>query len=74
MDLKQTYITVQPSLAKVNKYLTKTKKVAITQINPIIDTTDENQRVVQALRLHIEGPENQLKQFNSMIQGAGLLA
>ena len=74
MKFQTAYITVQPNLSKVNKYLSKTKKVAVTQVNPIFGSSSEAERELQALRLHIEGPQQQLKQLSQMLNAAGLQA
>jgi hypothetical protein len=74
MDFQTAYITVQPNLPKVNKFLSKTKKVAVTQVNPIFGESCDAERELQALRLHIEGPVQQLQQLSQLLNSAGLQA
>lgn len=66
-------LRVVPAISRLNKYLQRAKKVAISSINPVyFGQEDDGQRKLQAFNIRVEGPAKHVSYFHRLIDEANL--
>ncbi len=65
-------LQVAPAIGRLNKYLQRAKKVAISSINPIYLGHEDGERRLQAFNIRVEGPAKHVGYFRRMIDQANL--
>jgi hypothetical protein len=72
MTMSET-LRVLPAIGRLNKYLQRAKKVAISSNNPVYFGQDaDGQRKLQAFAIQVEGPAKHLSYFHRLIDEANL--
>lgn len=72
METMTETLRVIPEIGRLNKYLQRAKKVAISSINPIYLGPANGERRLQAFNIRVEGPAKHLSYFHRMIDEANL--
>ncbi|MBY0402322.1 MAG: hypothetical protein K2X66_00345 [Cyanobacteria bacterium] len=66
-------LRVIPAIGRLNKYLQRAKKVAISSINPVyFGDEDDGNRRLHAFNIRVEGPAKHVSYFHRLIDEANL--